>query len=140
MGILLEIRKCDRLTKRNVTETYQFYNIQLENILALLATLGFAINGSLNDSYSCISISLALAFLAYASAVYKALTEIKRLAPFFGGSIIVLTTNVAQRSLRKLGRPRLRIRMKFVEWILVHPKVRLTAFLLVFLATIRPKT
>ena len=44
--------------------------------------------------------------------------------------VILLTTNFPQQSLEKLT-----IRKKFVEEILVHPKARLTAFLMMFLET-----
>ena len=52
----------------------------------------------------------------------------------FKGYNSLLTTNFLQRSLRILANWRFNIWMKFVENTLLHPKVKSTAFFLMFLA------
>ena len=65
---------------------------------------------------------------------------VKSVWSHFCDSVIVLTTTSSQRSLRKLGIARVQIWMTYVVDILVYPKVKLIAFILMFLTTIMAKT
>ena len=64
---------------------------------------------------------------------------IARVLHHFCGSVIFLTTYFPQQYLRKLGRSRLKIWMKFVESILVHPQIELPAFRMIFWPRWGPK-